>query len=177
MALNDHELTPGVAVSRLLASPCELRIGNLLVYQARTQMCAIGRRHLFEGVDHFRRFPASHGDNGWMGCAESLTRLKIATIEKMKARVQMKIEPRFAPPTAMLMLKEKCASIVLTTWPPVRLKSNAKKMPNAATISRKATGGRCCCGKPGKKKAGRCHSAQVIAITSAAARGLSLRSR
>ena len=112
-----------------------------------------------------------------MGCAESLARPKIATIEKLKARVQMKTEPRIAPPTARLILKEKCASIVLTRWPLVRLKSNAKKMPNAATMRRNAMGGMCCCGIPGKKKAGRCQSAQVIAITSAATRGLSLRSR
>src|ERR1700733_727650 len=32
-----------------------------------------------------------------MGCDESLARLKIATIEKMNARVQMKTEPRIAP--------------------------------------------------------------------------------
>jgi hypothetical protein len=67
--------------------------------------------------------------------------------------------------------------MVLATWPCVRLKSNAKKTPNAATMRRKAMGGVCCCGRPGKKKAGRCQSAQVIAITSAASRGVSLRSR
>jgi len=78
--------------------------------------------------------------------------LKIATIEKMKARVQMKTEPRIAPPTARPILKEKCASIVLTTWPLARLKSNAKKMPNAATMRRNAIGGMCRCGIPGKKK-------------------------
>jgi hypothetical protein len=39
-----------------------------------------------------------------MGCAESLARPKIATIKKMKARVQMKTEPRIAPPTAMTLL-------------------------------------------------------------------------
>jgi len=33
-----------------------------------------------------------------MGCAESLARPKIAMIEKMTARVQMKTEPRIAPP-------------------------------------------------------------------------------
>lgn len=111
------------------------------------------------------------------GIAESLARLKIATMEKMNARVQVKTEPRIAPPTAMLILNEKCASIVLTTWPRVRLKSSAKKTPNAATMRRKARGGKCCCGKPGKKKAGRCQSAQLIAITSAAIRGVSQRSR
>jgi hypothetical protein len=37
--------------------------------------------------------------------------------------------------------------------------------------------GMCCCGKPGKSKAGKCQSAQVIAITTAATRGLSLYSR
>ena len=98
------------------------------------------------------------------GLYESLARPKIATIEKLKARVQMKTEPRIAPPAARLILKEKCASIVLTTWPLVRLKSNAKKMPNAATMRRNATGGMCSCGIPEKKKAGRCQSAQEIAI-------------
>jgi hypothetical protein len=63
---------------------------------------------------------------------------------------QIKTEPRIAPPTATPMLKEKCASIVLTTWPLVRLNSNAKKMPNAATMRRNAVRGMCCCGKPGK---------------------------
>jgi|SRR5580658_3873280 hypothetical protein len=87
-----------------------------------------------------------------MGCAESLAIPKIATIEKMRARVQLKTEPRIAPPTAMLILKEKCASIVLTTWPFMRLKSKAKKMPNAATMRRNAMGGTCCCGRPGKRK-------------------------
>ena len=86
-----------------------------------------------------------------MGCAESLAIPKIATPEKMRARVQLKTEPRIAPPTAMLILKEKCASIVLTTWPFVRLKSKAKKMPNAATMRRNAMGGTCCCGRPGKE--------------------------
>jgi hypothetical protein len=62
-----------------------------------------------------------------MGGAESLARPKIAMIEKMTARVQMKTEPRIAPPTARLILNEKCASIVLTRWPLVRLKNNAKK--------------------------------------------------
>ena len=76
-----------------------------------------------------------------MGCAESLARPKIATIEKMNARVQIKTEPGIAPPKARPILKEKCASIVLTRWPLVRLKSNAKKIPNAATIRRNAMGG------------------------------------
>jgi hypothetical protein len=46
----------------------------------------------------------------------------------------MKTGPKIAPRAARLILKEKCASIVLTRWLLVRLKSNAKKMPNAATI-------------------------------------------
>ena len=86
-----------------------------------------------------------------MGCAESLARPKIAMIEKMTARVQMKTEPRIAPPAARHILNEKCASIVLTRWPLVRLKSNAKKIPIAATIRRNAMGGMCCCAIPGKK--------------------------
>jgi hypothetical protein len=64
----------------------------------------------------------------------------------MKARVQMKTESKIAPPAERPILREKCASIVLTRWPLVRLKSNAKKMPNAATMRRNATGGMCCCG-------------------------------
>jgi hypothetical protein len=87
-----------------------------------------------------------------MGCAENLARPKIATIEKMKARVQMKTEPRIAPPAARPILKEKCANIVLTRWPLVRLKSNAKKTPNAATMRRNAMGGMCCCGNREKRK-------------------------
>jgi hypothetical protein len=43
-----------------------------------------------------------------MGRGERLARPRIATIEKMKAKVQMKTEPRIAPPAARLILKEKC---------------------------------------------------------------------
>jgi hypothetical protein len=46
----------------------------------------------------------------------SLARPKIATIQKMKARVQMKIEPRIAPPIARLILKEKIKSCNLRFW-------------------------------------------------------------
>jgi len=87
-----------------------------------------------------------------IGCPESFARPKIATIEKMKARVQINTEPRIAPPAARLILREKCASIVLTRCPLVRLKSNARKMPNAATMRRNPMGGMCCCGIPGKRK-------------------------
>jgi hypothetical protein len=41
-------------------------------------------------------------------------RLKIAIIEKMKARVKIKTEPRIAPPTARLLLNEKCPSLSRT---------------------------------------------------------------
>jgi hypothetical protein len=87
-----------------------------------------------------------------MGCAESLARPNIATIEKMKARVQIMTEPRIAPPTARLRLKEKCASIVLTRWPLVRLKSNAKKIPNTATMRRNPMGGHVLLRHTGKKE-------------------------
>jgi hypothetical protein len=65
---------------------------------------------------------------------------------------QMKTEPRIAPPTARLILREKCASIVLTRWPFVRLNNNARKMPNSATMRRNAMRAMCCWDIPGKRK-------------------------
>src|SRR3954452_23917930 len=51
MALHDHELAPGIPLSRLLASPSEMRIGNFSVRGARICMRVIEWRRLFECVD------------------------------------------------------------------------------------------------------------------------------
>jgi hypothetical protein len=52
VALNDHKLAPSIAVSRLLASPSEVRLGNFRVSGARIRVLAIDRHRLFERIDH-----------------------------------------------------------------------------------------------------------------------------
>jgi hypothetical protein len=50
MAVNDHEVGPSIAVTRLLAPPGEARSGSACVCGACIHVRGINRHQFFEGV-------------------------------------------------------------------------------------------------------------------------------